>query len=287
MSERLTTPAAATSTAAPPGDREARTRSTSPSGACARARRVGAAGGPRRQLRHLRDYSGWNFGLEQGGFGGLLIATVLIAAMYLALVLGMAELSSALPPPAGATPSPAARSDPGRLRDGHRDPHRVRHRARGHRHLHRGLRRVARPVRHHRRLVGLPRGVRALHRGAPGRGGRGAEGDVRDHRGGRARAGGLRGRGGAALRPRQPHRHRPHRRSRLLGLPALRGARVWAAVPYAIWFFLAIEGCRWPRRRRPSPSATCPAGSSPRWRCCWSARPRCCCWSPAPGAPTR
>ncbi len=47
------------------------------------------------------DYSGWNFGLEQGGFGGLLIAAVIIAAMYLALVLGMAELSSALPAAGG------------------------------------------------------------------------------------------------------------------------------------------------------------------------------------------
>lgn len=43
------------------------------------------------------DYSGWNFGLAQGGFGGLAIAAVVIAGMYLALVLGMAELSSALP----------------------------------------------------------------------------------------------------------------------------------------------------------------------------------------------
>lgn len=47
------------------------------------------------------DYSGWNFGLEQGGFGGLAIAAVLIAGMYLALVLGMAELSSALPAAGG------------------------------------------------------------------------------------------------------------------------------------------------------------------------------------------
>ncbi|NGN94364.1 ethanolamine permease [Nocardioides sp. KC13] len=47
------------------------------------------------------DYSGWNFGLEQGGFGGLAIAAVVIAAMYLALVLGMAELSSALPAAGG------------------------------------------------------------------------------------------------------------------------------------------------------------------------------------------
>ncbi|MCV7194517.1 ethanolamine permease [Mycolicibacterium brumae] len=47
------------------------------------------------------DYSGWNFGLGQGGFGGLAIASVIIAGMYLALVLGMAELSSALPAAGG------------------------------------------------------------------------------------------------------------------------------------------------------------------------------------------
>ncbi|MGS0684638.1 ethanolamine permease [Nakamurella sp. GG22] len=47
------------------------------------------------------DYSGWNFGLEQGGFGGLLIAAVFIAGMYLAIVLGMAEMSSALPAAGG------------------------------------------------------------------------------------------------------------------------------------------------------------------------------------------
>ncbi|MGE2835853.1 ethanolamine permease [Mycobacterium sp. SMC-4] len=47
------------------------------------------------------DYSGWNFGLAEGGFGGLAIAAVVIACMYLALVLGMAELSSALPAAGG------------------------------------------------------------------------------------------------------------------------------------------------------------------------------------------
>lgn len=47
------------------------------------------------------DYSGWNFGLAEGGFGGLAIAAVIIAGMYLALVLGMAELSSALPAAGG------------------------------------------------------------------------------------------------------------------------------------------------------------------------------------------
>ena len=47
------------------------------------------------------DYSGWNFGLGHGGFGGLAIAAVVIAAMYLCLVLGMAELSSALPAAGG------------------------------------------------------------------------------------------------------------------------------------------------------------------------------------------
>ncbi|HMS75293.1 ethanolamine permease [Gordonia sp. (in: high G+C Gram-positive bacteria)] len=47
------------------------------------------------------DYSGWNFGLAEGGFGGLAIAAIVIAAMYLALVLGMAELSSSLPAAGG------------------------------------------------------------------------------------------------------------------------------------------------------------------------------------------
>src|SRR5680860_82967 len=47
------------------------------------------------------DYAGWNSGLAEGGFGGLLIAGVVIAAMYLAMVLGMAEMSSALPAAGG------------------------------------------------------------------------------------------------------------------------------------------------------------------------------------------
>ncbi|HLS76152.1 MAG TPA: ethanolamine permease [Nocardia sp.] len=47
------------------------------------------------------DYSGWNFGLGEGGFGGLLIATVIIAAMYGAMVLSMAEMSAALPTAGG------------------------------------------------------------------------------------------------------------------------------------------------------------------------------------------
>ena len=43
------------------------------------------------------DYAGWNFGLAEGGWGGLLIATVLMAIMYTCMVLGLAELSSTLP----------------------------------------------------------------------------------------------------------------------------------------------------------------------------------------------
>jgi ethanolamine permease len=43
------------------------------------------------------DFAGWNFGLAEGGWGGLLIATILMAIMYFGMVLGLAELSSALP----------------------------------------------------------------------------------------------------------------------------------------------------------------------------------------------
>jgi ethanolamine permease len=43
------------------------------------------------------DFAGWNFGLAEGGWGGLLLATVLMAAMYTCMVFGLAELASALP----------------------------------------------------------------------------------------------------------------------------------------------------------------------------------------------
>ncbi len=42
------------------------------------------------------DFAGWNFGLEQGGWGGLLVATILMATMYLFMVFGLAELSSTI-----------------------------------------------------------------------------------------------------------------------------------------------------------------------------------------------
>jgi ethanolamine permease len=47
------------------------------------------------------DYAGWNFGLAEGGWGGLLIATVLMGIMYTAMVFSLAELSSALPTAGG------------------------------------------------------------------------------------------------------------------------------------------------------------------------------------------
>jgi ethanolamine permease len=43
------------------------------------------------------DYFGWNFGLSSGGFWGLAIATLLMALMYLTMMFTLAELSTALP----------------------------------------------------------------------------------------------------------------------------------------------------------------------------------------------
>jgi len=43
------------------------------------------------------DYGGWNIGLQGGGFGGLAIATILMAVMYICMVYSIAELSAALP----------------------------------------------------------------------------------------------------------------------------------------------------------------------------------------------
>lgn len=43
------------------------------------------------------DFSGWNLGLAEGGWGGLLIAFLLMGLMYTCMVFGLAELSSTLP----------------------------------------------------------------------------------------------------------------------------------------------------------------------------------------------
>lgn len=48
------------------------------------------------------DYFGWNFGLAAGGFWGLLIATILMAIMYSAMCLTIAELATAIPFAGGA-----------------------------------------------------------------------------------------------------------------------------------------------------------------------------------------
>ena len=48
------------------------------------------------------DFFGWNFGLAAGGFGGLLIATVIITAMYAGLCFSIAEMAAALPHTGGA-----------------------------------------------------------------------------------------------------------------------------------------------------------------------------------------
>src|SRR5688572_841144 len=42
------------------------------------------------------DFAGWNFGLAEGGWGGLLVATLVMGVMYLFMVFGLAELSSTI-----------------------------------------------------------------------------------------------------------------------------------------------------------------------------------------------
>jgi ethanolamine permease len=48
------------------------------------------------------DFFGWNFGLAAGGFGGLLLATILITIMFTGLCFSIAEMSSAQPHTGGA-----------------------------------------------------------------------------------------------------------------------------------------------------------------------------------------
>ena len=48
------------------------------------------------------DFFGWNFGLGVGGFGGLAIATGIVAVMYVGICYSIAEMSPALPHTGGA-----------------------------------------------------------------------------------------------------------------------------------------------------------------------------------------
>ena len=48
------------------------------------------------------EFFGWNFGLAGGGFGGMLLATSIITAMYAGLCFSIAEMSAALPHTGGA-----------------------------------------------------------------------------------------------------------------------------------------------------------------------------------------
>lgn len=48
------------------------------------------------------EYSGWNIGLAQGGFGGMLAATLIIGFMYICLCCSIGEMSAALPHTGGA-----------------------------------------------------------------------------------------------------------------------------------------------------------------------------------------
>ncbi|MEH0022809.1 MAG: ethanolamine permease [Desulfobacter sp.] len=47
------------------------------------------------------DFAGWNFGIAKAGWGGLLIATFLMAIMYTSMVLSEAELSTIVPSAGG------------------------------------------------------------------------------------------------------------------------------------------------------------------------------------------
>ncbi len=47
------------------------------------------------------DFAGWNFGLAEAGFGGMLVATLIIGTLYTCMVLSLAELSSSLPTAGG------------------------------------------------------------------------------------------------------------------------------------------------------------------------------------------
>ncbi|CAM4288026.1 ethanolamine permease [Palleronia rufa] len=47
------------------------------------------------------DFAGWNFGIAEAGWGGFVIAAILMGLMYFTLVLSLAEMSAAIPAAGG------------------------------------------------------------------------------------------------------------------------------------------------------------------------------------------
>ena len=48
------------------------------------------------------DFSGWNFGIDFAGFGGMTIAFVILVAMYYGLIFSIGEMAAAMPHTGGA-----------------------------------------------------------------------------------------------------------------------------------------------------------------------------------------
>ncbi len=48
------------------------------------------------------DFSGWNLGLGEAGWGGMLVATVVIGLMYMLMIFSISEMSSTMPHTGGA-----------------------------------------------------------------------------------------------------------------------------------------------------------------------------------------
>ncbi len=90
------------------------------------------------------DFSGWNFGIDFAGFGGMLIAFAILVVMYYGLIFSIGEMASAMPHTGGAYSFSRAAMGPwGGFITGPRRDHRVRRDDRGHRLLLGGCMRTA------------------------------------------------------------------------------------------------------------------------------------------------
>ena len=65
-------------------------------------RASGASGASRVAAVISGDFSGWNFGIDFAGFGGMLIAFAILVVMYYGLIFSIGEMASAMPHTGGA-----------------------------------------------------------------------------------------------------------------------------------------------------------------------------------------
>jgi ethanolamine permease len=200
------------------------------------------------------EYFGWSYGWDKAGTLGFLVTSAFVALMYTTFIFSFTELTTAIRMPAARSSTAAAPSADRRLPRRLRHAGRVRVRAAGDRPGDRRLRQRAVPG--VRAEVGRARRLPGVHGAQHRRHDDRRRLRARGHADRDLRALHLHGRGGAGLLGRRTSSRAAGPASDDFGGGAWSG--IFAAIPFAIWFFLAIEGVAMAAEETKNPSRSVP-----------------------------